>query len=69
MIQKFDLLKLDSDDYLFATSAGLIAGFVDTIFVGTIGKGKDASRLQNMVDKGTEKLVKSTLMQQKCLKI
>ncbi len=65
MIQKFDLLKLDSDDYLFATSAGLIAGFVDTIFVGTIGKGKDASRLQNMVDKGTEKLVKKYALHQK----
>ncbi|MGD6768480.1 ATP-binding protein [Mammaliicoccus lentus] len=65
MIQKFDLLKLDSDDYLFATSAGLIAGFVDTIFVGTIGKGKDASRLQNMVDKGTEKLVKKYALHEK----
>lgn len=65
MIQKFDLLKLDSDDYLFATSAGLIAGFVDTIFVDTIGKGKDASRLQNMVDKGTEKLVKKYALHQK----
>lgn len=69
MIQKFDLLKLDSDDYLFATSAGLIAGFVDTIFVGTIGKGKDASRLQNMVDKGTEKLVKKYALHEKIAKL
>lgn len=65
MIQKFDLLNLDSDDYLFATSAGLIAGFVDTIFVGTIGKGKDAKGLQKMVDKGTEKLVKKYALHQK----
>src|SRR5699024_9884528 len=65
MIQKFDLLNLDSDDYLFATSAGLIAGFVDTIFVGTIGKGKDVKGLQKMVDKGTEKLVKKYALHQK----
>lgn len=65
MIQKFDLLKLDSDDYLFAASSGLIAGFVDTIFVGTIGKGKDATGLQKMVDKGTEELVKKYALHEK----
>lgn len=69
MIQKFDLLKLDSDDYLFATSAGLIAGFVDTIFVGTIGKGKDAKGLQKMVDKGTEELVKKYALHEKIAKL
>ncbi|WP_256093339.1 hypothetical protein [Staphylococcus equorum] len=69
MIQKFDLLKLDSNDYLFATSAGLIAGFVDTIFVGTIGKGKDAKGLQKMVDKGTEELVKKYALHEKIAKL
>lgn len=69
MIQKFDLLKLDSDDYLFAASAGLIAGFVDTIFVGTIGKGKDAKGLQKAVDKGTEKLVKKYALHEKIAKL
>lgn len=65
MIQKFDLLKLDSDDYLFATAAGIIAGFVDTTFVGTIAKGKDAKGLQKFIDTKAESLVKNYGLKEK----
>ncbi|MCY1611883.1 ATP-binding protein [Staphylococcus pettenkoferi] len=65
MIQKFDLLKLDSYDYMFATGAGLIAGFIDTFFVGTIAKGKDAKGLQKFVDNRAEGLVKRYALKEK----
>lgn len=65
MIQKLDLLQLDSDDYLFATAAGIIAGFVDTTFVGTIAKGKDAKGLQKFIDTKAESLVKNYGLKEK----
>ncbi|MDN8760102.1 ATP-binding protein, partial [Staphylococcus aureus] len=48
MIEKFDLLELEKEDYGFAAAAGVIAGFIDVVFVGTIAKGKDAKGLQKV---------------------
>lgn len=57
LTNKFELIQLDKYDYLFATGCGLIAGFVDAMFVGTIKKGKDAEGLQKGVDNLFDKLV------------
>ena len=51
VVQQFDLLELDDMDYLFATAAGVIAGFVDVMYGGTIAKGKDAKGLQKISEK------------------
>lgn len=45
------MLELDDMDYLFATAAGVIAGFVDVMYGGTIAKGKDAKGLQKLLIK------------------
>ncbi|WP_114604251.1 ATP-binding protein [Staphylococcus sp. EZ-P03] len=58
IISKFELLELDKMDYLFAAGAGVLAGFVDAIYVGTIAKGKDAKGLQKFVDNQVGKLVR-----------
>lgn len=65
MIQKFEVLELDKSDYAFASAAGIIAGFIDTIFVGTIAKGKEAKGLQKYIDIKVEELVKSYGLKQK----
>lgn len=65
VIDKFELLKLDDTDYLFATAAGLIAGFVDVIYVGTIAKGKDAKGLQKYVDTKVDDLVRNYGLKEK----
>ncbi|HDE5372013.1 TPA: ATP-binding protein [Staphylococcus aureus] len=65
VVQQFDLLELDDMDYLFATAAGVIAGFVDVMYGGTIAKGKDAKGLQKIVDKSTEELVKKYALHEK----
>ena len=65
VIDKFELLKLDDMDYMFATAAGLIAGFVDVIYVGTIAKGKDAKGLQKYVDTKVDDLVRNYGLKEK----
>ncbi|MDU0449995.1 ATP-binding protein [Staphylococcus haemolyticus] len=69
VVQQFDLLELDDMDYLFATAAGVIAGFVDVMYGGTIAKGKDAKGLQKIVDKSTEELVKKYALHEKIAKL
>lgn len=55
--EEFELLELDKLDYAFAASAGLIAGFIDAIFVGSIKSRADATGLQKSVDKAFDKIV------------
>ena len=50
LIEKFSLSQLDKDDYAVAAGAGILAGIVDAIFVGTIGKGGNVSKLQGWTD-------------------
>lgn len=57
LVKQFEIIQLDKYDYLFATSCGLIAGFVDAMFVGTIKTGKEASGLQKGIDNSFDKLV------------
>ncbi|WP_171024536.1 ATP-binding protein [Enterococcus sp. BSD2780061688st2 D3] len=57
LTNKFELIELDKYDYLFAVGCGLIAGYVDTMFVGIIKKGKNAKGLQKSVDNIFDKLV------------
>lgn len=57
LIEKYDLLQLEKEDYLFASAAGIIAGFIDIAFVGTIRTGSDATGIQKGVDAGVEKIV------------
>lgn len=57
LTNKFDLIKLDKYDYLFATGCGLIAGFIDAMFVGTITSGTNATGFQKGVDNVFDKLV------------
>lgn len=64
-INQFDLLRLDNHDYLFASAAGLISGFIDVIFVGTIKKGNEAQGLQNFVDSRVSNLVEKYGLKQK----
>ncbi|WP_051932739.1 MULTISPECIES: hypothetical protein [Lactobacillales] len=59
MVEKFELLTLDKEDYAFAASAGVIAGLIDAIFIGTIKTGTDATGLQKIVDDGFSKMVKA----------
>src|SRR5699024_7563691 len=49
IIEKFDLLQLDKEDYGFAALAALFAGIIDTTLVGTIS-AKNPSILQKKVD-------------------
>ncbi|AKC75050.1 MULTISPECIES: hypothetical protein [Staphylococcus] len=49
MIEKFDLLELEKEDYGFAACAALIAGIVDCALVGTISHN-NPSVLQKKVD-------------------
>src|SRR5699024_11776221 len=46
IIEKFDLLQLDKEDYGFAALAALFAGIIDTTLVGTIS-AKNPSILQD----------------------
>lgn len=57
MTSKFELLRLEKNDYVFAAAAGVVAGFIDVLFVGTIQKGKNAQGLQKKVDESFEKIV------------
>lgn len=57
VVEQFELLKLDKMDYAFAASAGVIAGFIDVIFVETIKGGTDATGLQKSVDNVFTKIV------------
>lgn len=57
LVEKLDLLKLDKMDYGFAAAAGLIAGIIDVILVGTIKKGDKAEGLQKKMDQMFEKIV------------
>lgn len=50
LVKQFEIIQLDKYDYLFATGCGLIAGFVDAMFVGAIKTGKEATGLQKGVD-------------------
>lgn len=65
LVKKFEVIQLDKYDYLFATSCGLIAGFIDAMFVGTIKTGKAATGLQKKVDNTFDKLVKKVGKSQK----
>lgn len=49
IIEKFDLLQLDKEDYGFAALAALFGGIIDTTLVGTIS-AKNPSILQKKVD-------------------
>lgn len=64
-INQFEVLILDEYDYMFATAAGLIAGFIDTVYVGTIQKGKDTKGLQKFVDTKVDKLVENYGLKEK----
>lgn len=59
MVEKFEILTLDKDDYAFATSAGIIAGLIDAVFVGTIKTGTEATGIQKIVDDSFSKMVKA----------
>ena len=50
---KYLFEKCDGTDYAIAVTAGVIAGFVDVIFVGKPGE----SILGNQMDKAADKLV------------
>jgi putative uncharacterized protein CPE1289 len=50
----FTRAKCDKYDYMIAASCGVLAGLVDVFFVGAPGD----SKLQGVVDKGTDELVK-----------
>lgn len=65
LTSKFELIQLDKYDYLFATGCGLIAGFVDAMFVGTIQSGKEAKGIQKGVDDVFDKLVSKVGKNQK----
>lgn len=57
LIDKLELSHLDKSDYAIAAGAGILAGIVDAVFVGTIGKGGDVSKLQGWTDDQYEKIV------------
>lgn len=57
LIEEFDLSHLGKDDYAIASGAGILAGIVDAIFVGTIGNGGNVSALQGWTDNQYEKIV------------
>lgn len=57
LIEKFSLSQLDQADYAIAAGAGILAGIVDAIFVGTIGKGGNVSQLQGWTDNKYGKVV------------
>ncbi|UYO62338.1 hypothetical protein LNN31_16335 [Acetobacterium wieringae] len=51
LIKKIEISLLDGTDYAIAAGAGIIAGIVDAVFVGTIGSGGNVSPLQGWTDK------------------
>nr|WP_320024569.1 hypothetical protein [uncultured Acetobacterium sp.] len=57
LIDELELSHLDKSDYAIAAGAGILAGIVDAVFVGTIGKGGDVSKLQGWTDDQYEKIV------------
>lgn len=65
LAEQFQLARLDKFDYLFATGSGVLAGFVDAMFVGTIKGGKEATGMQKVVDNKFDKLVTKAGKQEK----
>ena len=61
MIEKFDLLELEKEDYGFAKMCALIAGIVDCALVGTISHN-NPSVLQKKVDENFIQLYRNTLI-------
>lgn len=57
LTKKFDIIQLDKYDYLFATAAGVIAGFIDAAFVGTISNNTSLAVIPKMVDTQFDKIV------------
>lgn len=57
LTDKFDVIQLEANDYLFATAAGLIAGFIDAAFVGTITNKTSQAAIPKMVDKKFDQIV------------
>ncbi|WP_296557319.1 hypothetical protein [uncultured Acetobacterium sp.] len=51
LIEKMEISLLDGTDYAIAAGAGIIAGIVDAVFVGTIGTSGNVSPLQGWTDK------------------
>ena len=50
LVEKFELCRLDTMDYYMAAAAGVIAGMIDIILVGTVGSNSSESILQQKVD-------------------
>lgn len=57
LTEKFDIIQLEANDYLFATAAGLIAGFIDAAFVGTITNKTGQAAIPKMIDKKFDQIV------------
>jgi len=51
LIEKMEISLLDGTDYAIAAGAGIVAGIVDAVFVGTIGTSGNVSQLQGWTDK------------------
>lgn len=65
---KFEIKKLDKDDIIVATVAGVLAGLVDAFLIGTItncSNGKKNEKLVNITDKAFEKMVEKYAKHQK----